>query len=93
MHLAGNHEFSTFRRTIGAILAATEGSTRINERQLSEWMRVHLRVVAVPFDDRDELGVLEKRVLATLDPPLNLQGMTSTPLRQQLQYLRGVVTK
>ena len=93
MHLTGNHEFSTFRRTIGAILAAAGGSNRINEQELTEWMRAHLRVIAVPFDDRDELGLLEKRVLAALDPPLNLQGMTSTPLRRRLKYLRGVVTK
>jgi len=93
MHLAGNHEFSTFRRTIGAILAAAGGTNRINEQELTEWMRAHLRVIAVPFDDRDELGRLEKRVLAALDPPLNLQGMTSTPLRHRLKYLRGVVTK
>lgn len=93
MHLAGSHEFSTFRRTLGAILASASGSTEVNEQELSEWMRDHLKVVAVPFDDRDELGRLEKRVLTALDPPLNLQGMSSTPLRQRLKVLRGVVTK
>lgn len=69
------------------------GANRINEQELTEWMRAHLRLIAVPFDDRDELGLLEKRVLAALDPPLNLQEMTSTPLRQRLKYLRGLVTK
>lgn len=93
MHLAGSHEFSTFRRTLGAILASASGSTGVDEQELSEWMREHLKVIAVPFDDRDELGRLEKRVLTALDPPLNLQGMSSTPLRQRLKVLRGVVTK
>ena len=92
MHLAGNHEFSTFRRTLGAILAVTRGSTQVNEQELSAWMAAHLRVVAVPFDDRDELGRLEKRVLSALDPPLNLQGMTPTPLRRQLTALRRGLT-
>lgn len=93
MHLAGRHEFSTFRRTLGAILAGVSGSTEVNEQELSEWMREHLQIVAVPFDDRDELGRLEKRVLSALDPPLNLQGMSSTPLRKRLKVLRGVVTR
>lgn len=93
MHLAGSHEFSTFRRTLGAILASASGSSRVNEDALSQWMRDHLRVVVVPSDDRDELGRLETRVLQTLDPPLNLQGMAPTPLRKRLKALRSVVTK
>ena len=93
MHLAGSHEFSTFRRTLGAILASTTGSSQVNEQELSEWMRDHLRVVVVPSEDRDELGRLETRVLKVLDPPLNLQGMTMTPVRKRLKVLRGVVSK
>jgi hypothetical protein len=92
MHLAGNHEFSTFRRTLGAILAAESGSTDIDEQALSEWMRAHLRVITVSLDDRDELGRLEKRVLAALDPPLNLQSMVPTPVRRRLRELRRGLT-
>ena len=92
MHLAGNHEFSTFRRTLGAILAAEMGSTDVDEQALSKWMRAHLRVVTVSFEDRDELGRLEKRVLTALDPPLNLQGMASTPVRRRLKELRRGLT-
>lgn len=92
MHLAGKHEFSTFRRTLGAILAAQNGSTDVDEQALSEWMRAHLRVLTVAFDDRDELGRLEKRVLAALDPPLNLQGMTATAVRQRVRELRRGLT-
>lgn len=92
MHLAGNHEFSTFRRTLGAILAAEIGSTSVDEQALSEWMRAHLRVVTVGFDDRDELGRLEKRVLVELDPPLNLQSMAPTPVRLRLKELRRGLT-
>lgn len=92
MHLAGNHEFSTFRRTLGAILASAAGATQVDEAGLSEWMNVHLRVVTVPFEDRDQLGRLEGRVLSVLDPPLNLQGMASTPVRKRLRELRKMVT-
>ena len=92
MHLASNHEFSTFRRTLGAILVAEVGSTDVDEQKLSEWMRAHLRVITISFDDRDELGRLEKRVLAALDPPLNLQGMAPTPVRRCLRDLRRGLT-
>jgi hypothetical protein len=93
MHLGGNHEFSTFRRSLGAILASAVGSAGVDEAALTQWMLQHLRVVTVSFDDRDELGRLETRVLKTLDPPLNLKGMPTTPLRQRLKALRGIVTK
>lgn len=92
MHLGGNHEFSTFRRTLGGILASASGTRTVDESTLTAWMRRHLRLVIVPSQDRDTLGRLEKDVLAELEPPLNLQGMTRTPLRMRLKQLRRAVT-
>ncbi|WP_341271804.1 GIY-YIG nuclease family protein, partial [Mycobacterium kubicae] len=92
MHLGGNHEFSTFRRTLGAILAHADGVTRIDENALTLWMYSHLRLIAVPYDDRDRLGRLERNVLTHLDPPLNLQGMATTPVRARLRELRRAIT-
>jgi hypothetical protein len=92
MHLGGNHEFSTFRRTLGAIVAQANGVTRIDEDGLTRWMRNHLRLVTIPFDDRDSLGRLERDVLAELDPPLNLQYMKPTPIRRRLKQLRRAIT-
>src|SRR3984885_2498747 len=71
MHLGGNHEFSTFRLTLGAILAEATGAARIDEIRLTQWMKDHLRIVTIPFDDSDALGRLERDVLERLDPPLN----------------------
>jgi HB1, ASXL, restriction endonuclease HTH domain len=51
-------------------------------------MQTHLRVAVHPYPDRDALGDLERRVLAALDPPLNLEGMPRTVLRQRLSALR-----
>ena len=92
MHLGGNHEFSTFRRTLGAILAHADGVTQIDENALTLWMYAHLRLIAVPYDDRDQLGRLERDMLAHLDPPLNLQGMATTPVRARLKELRRAIT-
>ena len=92
MHLGGNHEFSTFRRTVGAILANATGSQRVDEAELTDWMQLHLRVIAVPHEDADTLGRLERAVLEELDPPLNLQGMAVTPVRRRLKELRRIVS-
>ena len=88
MHLGGNHNFSTFRLSLGSILAAARGQDRIDEGQLTAWMHEHLRLIAVPVDDADMLDALETEVLAVLDPPLNLDKRPKTPLREQLTQLR-----
>ncbi|SUF09238.1 MULTISPECIES: DUF6884 domain-containing protein [Rhodococcus] len=88
MHLGGKHEFSTFRRTLGSILAHAQGSDVIDETALTAWMTRHLSVVAIASADPDTLGHLEDEVLAAIDPPLNLQGMAATPVRIRLKELR-----
>lgn len=93
MHLIANHQLSTFRFTIGAILASVEGSEEIDEVALTRWMESHLKVIAVPYEDADSLGQVEAAVLAELDPPLNLKGMTGTPLRRKLTDLRRRVAR
>jgi hypothetical protein len=91
MHLGRNHEFSTFRRTLGAILAEATGARHIDEEALTQWMNNHLRIVIIPYDDGDALGRLERIVLDELDPPLNLQGMRSTAVRERLKELRRAI--
>ena len=93
MHLGKRHEFSTFRRTLGAIHAQRSSSLAVDEEALTEWMNEHLRVLAAPYEDADTLGRLETQVLRLLDPPLNLQGMPPTPLRRRLTELRGQVSR
>ncbi len=88
MHLANNHALSTFRFTLAALLSHRIGSTPVDEAALTHWMQEHLRVITVPFDDADRLGEAEEAMLAVLNPPLNLQGMTSTPVRRAVSELR-----
>lgn len=92
MHLGSNHEFSTFRRSIGAILAVTKGRKFIDENDLTEWMHLHLKVLVVSFEDADSLGKVEKFVLLEINPPLNLKGMPKTEIRIRLKELRKLVT-
>ena len=88
MHLGTNHQLSTLRHTLGAILTHAEVWGEFEEAALTSWMHTHLRVIAVPFLDADLLGRVEEALLVELDPPLNLRGMAKTPLRLQLTALR-----
>lgn len=95
-HLRGNLGSSTFRKTISAILfeplnLRLEKSDRLardSNKRVSAWIKAHLRVVIVPYADRDSLLDVEKHVLASLDPPFNLNGVPRNDLRRRLQDLR-----
>jgi hypothetical protein len=95
-HLNGNIAASTFRATLTAVLleplslclAVPRRLDKTSNQALSKWMRQHLRVAIIPFDDRDGLVAVEHSVLARLDPPLNLMGMPATPVRGKLGELR-----
>lgn len=55
-------------------------------------MRSRLAVAVHPFAVADALADLERRILGVLDPPLNLDGMPTTPLRAALARLRRELT-
>jgi len=88
MHLGGAAEFSTFRRTLAAILGSAVGLTSENDPQVSAWMSAHLRVVTASVTDAGRLGQIESSVLDSLDPPLNLQGRPPSQSRTCLSELR-----
>lgn len=88
MHLGCRHEFSTFRLSLGSVLAASTGATEIDEVALTVWMHAHLRLLPVPVTDADTLGAVETDVLAELNPPLNLDKVNRDPLRRRLSKLR-----
>jgi hypothetical protein len=100
-HLNGNVESSTFRKTLTAILLkpldlrlARPGRLEPDSnKRVSAWMRCHLRIAIVPFDDRAELARLERAVLARLDPPFNLDGMPASPTRARLSDLRSALRR
>lgn len=100
-HLNGTAYGSTFRKSISAILLGPLGLTverpdhltKVDNLRVSEWMRQHLSLVAVPYDDRETLHEIEGEVLRLLNPPLNLEGMSRTPVRDRLTALRRELTR
>jgi hypothetical protein len=95
-HIGGNLGGSTFRHTLASVLTDQLGlmpvgpksMPRISEEALKTWIRAHLSVAVHPVVDPDPLADLERRVLARLDPPLNLEDMRLTPARARLKELR-----
>ena len=93
MHLGGSAEFSTFRRTLAALLRSVIPLSNEDDPRLSEWIDEHLRVVMLALPDADGLGDQESAVLDALDPPLNLQGRPRTAAREALTHARSVAWK
>ncbi|MDP8991540.1 MAG: hypothetical protein M3N31_00525 [Actinomycetota bacterium] len=96
-HLNGNIGSSTFRKTLTAVLlepldlhlARPDRLDAVSNQQLSAWMRQHLRLVIAAHPDRATLARVENAVLRRLDPPLNLMGMRTSPVRSRLRELRS----
>jgi hypothetical protein len=73
-HLRGNINGATLRRTLAAALRPTHELVviapgrlaRDDEQQLSAWIMNHFCVGVHPFEDRDPLADLERRVLGRL---------------------------
>ena len=99
-HINGNASSSTFRLTLSALLLDPLGLavlkpgrlTPEDNRVVSGWIKKHLQVAIVAYDDRDSLGRIEAAVLDILDPPLNLEGRPSTSPRRRLTSLRRRIT-
>ncbi len=68
MNLGGWAEFLTLRRTFAAALRSVLDLVEEDDPPLVEWIGSHLRVIAVPVANADELGWLEDAVLDALDP-------------------------
>ena len=98
--LVGDVRSSTFRFTLAAALRKSPlvvvvGPRRLtleSEALLSEWIARHLRV-AVCEHEPDTLADLETKVLRTLDPPLNVEGVAASPLRAAVNRERVALNR
>jgi hypothetical protein len=96
-HLNGNVGYSTFRKSMTAVLleplalrlSGPDCLDKTSNETVTAWMRAHLRIVTAAYNDRDRLAEVEHAVLERIDPPLNLMGMSSTQVRTTLKALRS----
>jgi hypothetical protein len=63
MDLGGAAEFSTFRRTLAAILRPVLAMVSEDDLKLTASMHAQLRVIAVPVPGAGHLGQIETSVL------------------------------
>jgi hypothetical protein len=96
-HLGGNIGSSTFRQSLAALLfqdhgwlTSSSGSrTQLipeHNRALSDWQREHLRLAWV---ERPSPWTVEARVIALMQPPLNLAHNASHGMYGRLTELRA----
>jgi hypothetical protein len=93
MHLGRKAGFSTFRRTLAAVLCSVIPLSTEDDPRLSAWMDEHLRVTMLSVPGAVDLGEQESAVLDALDPPLNLQGRPRTPVRAEVTRARSTAWK
>jgi len=104
-HIGGSPRDSTFRHTISAILFGSLKSSLLPEKPgklkllpehnqwVSEWIKKHLRVAIVPWEDRDSLKCIEKEVLKEIHPPFNLKGTPRTDIQKRIKDLRARIKR
>jgi len=79
MDLGGAAEFSTFRRTLAAILGPVLAMASEDDPKLATWMHARLRVITVPVPDADDLGHIETSVLRPPGPAAESPGPRAQP--------------
>lgn len=97
-HLRGRVTASTWRFALAATLDDSlgleiDGGTLDppSQDRLTAWMANHLRLAVHPVENRQILGDLESRLLAVLDPPMNIKGMPTSLVRSALGIRRRLL--
>jgi hypothetical protein len=82
------------RNTASPAYFSNYGLSATHDAALTRWMREQLRLATwgKPSDCEFSLGEIERALLAALEPPLNLQGV-STAWTSQLKAARAVMTE
>lgn len=91
VQLNGRARASTFRMTLATVLRQHLQLSSLDDPRLTEWMREHLLVTVWSVDDVSTLADLERRVVADLRAPLNLEQAPSAAYRERLSEMRGAL--
>lgn len=88
VQLEGRSRCSMFRAGLATILSDPLSMSTLDDPALTVWMRRHLRVVTWPTAERDSIHALAHRVVAALEPPLNVDHLRAGEMRRRLAELR-----
>lgn len=94
-HFTLNAEGSTLRRSLGCLLEEKLGTVLVRagsrrtfgpgESALTAWMQAHARVAWFPMENPERI---ERRLIASLLPPLNLDQNETHPFHRPLTEIR-----
>ena len=84
MHIHGNAENSTLRKTLAGVLKAAGRPPDA----VSNYMHAHLSVVLLPVDDEGLIPGIERKLIKTLEPVLCVEGL-ETPNAERVRRLRS----
>lgn len=88
VQLQGRSRSSMFRAGLAIVLSEPLAMSSLDDPALTDWMRRHLRVVTWPTAERDSIHALAHRVVAALEPPLNVDHLRAGEMRRRLAELR-----
>lgn len=88
VQLEGRSRSSMFRAALAVVLSEPLAMRSLDDPALTDWMRRHLRVVTWPTAERDSIHALAHRVVAALEPPLNVDHLRAGEMRRRLAELR-----
>lgn len=88
VQLEGRSRCSMFRAGLATVLSDPLSMRSLDDPVLTDWMRRHLSVVTWPTAERDSIQALAHRVVAELEPPLNVDHLRAAEMRRRLAELR-----
>lgn len=91
VQLRGRSRACTFRMTLATVLRDHLRLSSPDDARLLEWMMEHLMVTVWPVDDATKLADLESRVVADLEPPLNIDRAQGSAYRERLTQLSSAL--
>ena len=88
MHIHGNAENSTLRKTLAGVLKAA--GCPPPDDDVSNYMHAHLSVALLPVDDEVLIPRIERKLIEALEPVLCVEGLEETPNADRVSRLRSV---
>lgn len=89
VQLRGHSHSSTFRMVLATVLREYLAMTSLDDPRLTEWMLQHLSVSTWVSENVASLHALEQLVLSELNPPLNVDHLSSAQYRVRLNQMRS----
>ena len=86
MHIHGNAENSTLRKTLAGVLKAA--GCPPPDDDVSNYMHAHLSVALLPVDDEVLIPRIERKLIEALEPLLCVEGL-ETPNADRVSRLRS----